>query len=86
MKYRIAIWAAVGFLVAGGWGLYFAMASKDNPIPSVVKTMARVTCPIAIAGMHYPLSLYWVLLVNAATYAMVGLLVETLRQRLHHAT
>jgi hypothetical protein len=26
-----------------------------------------------------------VILANAATYALVGLIVETLRQRLHHA-
>ncbi|HXZ79805.1 MAG TPA: hypothetical protein VEG30_07745, partial [Terriglobales bacterium] len=73
------------FLVAGGWGLYFALANKDNPIPTIVNTLSRVTCPIAIAGMHVPISLYWVLLVNAATYALVGLVVEALRQKLHHA-
>lgn len=85
MKYRIAVWAAVGFLVAGGWGLYFALANKDNPIPTIAYTLMRVTCPIAIAGMYVPISLYWTLLVNAATYALVGLIVEALRQKLHHA-
>jgi hypothetical protein len=29
MKYRIAIWAAAGFLVASGWAAYFFVASKD---------------------------------------------------------
>ena len=87
MKYRILIWAGVGFLIAGCWGLYFAMANKDNPIDPIVNTLARITCPIAIASsyFHFPISLYWVLVVNAATYALVGLMVETLRQKMHHA-
>ena len=87
MKYRISIWAGVGFLVAGCWGLYFAMANKDNLINPMVNALARITCPVAIASLyfHFPISLYWVLVVNAATYALVGFMVETLRQKLHHA-
>ena len=87
MKYRIAIWAAAGFLIAGCWGLYFAVANKNNPIDPIVNTLARTSCPVAIAGsyFHIPLSLYWVLVGNAVTYALAGLIVETLRQRLHHA-
>src|SRR5208337_2577689 len=42
------------------------------------------TCPIALLS-SYPIRLYWVLLANTATYALVGLVVETLRQRLRHA-
>jgi hypothetical protein len=84
MKYRIAMWASAGLLVAGGWGLYFAWVSKDIPIAPIVYTLARVTCPVAIAGEHFPLSLYLVLAANAATYAVVGLVVETLRRQLSH--
>jgi hypothetical protein len=86
MKNRIAIWAGVGFLVAGCWAVYFAIASKDNPISPIVNTLARITCPIAAAGAHFPISVYWVLIVNAATYALVGVIVETLRQKLRQAT
>jgi len=46
-------------------------------------TLACLTCPITPAH-HYPLSLYVVLLANAATYALVGALVETIRQ--HYQT
>jgi len=84
MKYRIAMWASAGFLVAGCWGLYFAVRSKDIPIEPLVYTLARFTQPIAVLS-SYPLSLYLVLFANAATYALVGLIVETLRQHLHHA-
>ena len=86
MRYRIALWAAVGFLVAGCWGLYFAWANKDNPIPPIANTLARISCPIAIAGVHYSIGVYWVLVINAATYTLVGVIVETLRRKLHPAT
>jgi len=48
-------------------------------------TLINLTCPISIAGIHYPISLYEVLAANTITYALVGLIVETLRHRLHHA-
>ncbi len=85
MKYRIAIWAAAGYLVASGWAAYFLVASKNHPIAPIVSTLVRLTCPIAIVGSHYPVSLYSALAANVATYALVGLVVETLRQRLNHA-
>jgi hypothetical protein len=80
MKYRIAIWAAAGFLVASGWAVYFLVASKDHPLEPIVATLVRLTCPIAIIGSHYPVSLYSALAANIATYAPVGLVGETLRR------
>src|ERR1035438_3331395 len=46
-----------------------------------ILTLARFTCPVVFAGsyFHFGLRFYWVLLANAATYALVGLIVETLR-------
>ena len=85
MKFRIAIWAAAGFLVASGWAVYFLLANKDLPIQPFVPTLVRLTCPIAIVGAHYPVSIYSALAANVATYALVGLVVETLRRRLIHA-
>jgi hypothetical protein len=81
MKYRIAIWAAAGFLVASGWAVYFFLANKDFPIDPLVSTLVRLTCPIAIVGSHYPVSIYAALAANVATYAVVGLMVETLRRQ-----
>jgi hypothetical protein len=40
----------------------------------IVRSLAYVTCPIALAT-HLVLSFYSVLFVNAATYALVGMLV-----------
>ena len=88
MKYRVAMWAGAGLLVAGFWALYLLMLTgipmtSDNPI----WTLVRITCPIVSAGFyfHFPIGVYWSLLANAATYALIGLIAETLRQRLNHA-
>jgi hypothetical protein len=81
MKYRIAGWASTGFLVAGCWALYFASANKDNPIEPIVYTLAGLTQPIVLAIHYFSVSFYWILLANAVTYALVGLIVETLRQK-----
>jgi hypothetical protein len=86
MKYRIAIWAAAGFLVAGGWAVYFFLANEDLPIEPLVSTLVRLTCPIAIFGGRFPVSIYSALLANVITYAVVGLVVETLRRRLNHSS
>ena len=85
MKYRIAIWAAAGFLVASGWAFYFFVRNKDLPIEPLVSTLVRLTCPIAIVGSHYPVSLYSALAANVATYAVVGLVVKTLRRQFSHS-
>jgi hypothetical protein len=85
MKYRIATWAAAGSLVASGWAAYFLVASKDHPIEPIVSTLVRLTCPVAIVGLHHPVSLYSALVANVATYALVGLVVETLRRQHNHA-
>jgi len=76
MKLRIAIWTSVGALVVVFWTLY--IATFPTPL-GIVRTLAYLTCPIALA-QHYALSFYFVLLVNAATYALVGTVVETMRR------
>jgi hypothetical protein len=85
VKYRIAGWAAAGLLVASGWAVYFFLKDKDLPIAPLVSTLVRLTCPIAIVGAHCPLSIYSALAANIATYALLGLAVETLRRRLYHS-
>ena len=85
MKYRIAIWAAAGFLVASGWAVYFFARNKELPIEPIVSVLIRLSCPIAIVGSHHPVSLYSALTVNVATYVVVGLVVETLRRQFNHS-
>ena len=85
MKYRVVMWAAAGFLVASGWAGYFLVASKDHPIEPIVSSLVRLSCPVAILGSHYAISIYSVLAANVATYALVGLLLEAVRRQLNHS-
>jgi hypothetical protein len=82
MKLRIAIWAGIGFLVAGSWGLYFAAANKDNPIGPLVYALAILSQPVAAiaSSLKFPVGLSWVVVGNAATYALIGLIVESLQR------
>jgi hypothetical protein len=83
MKYRIAMWATSGFLVAGFWAVYaFATMPTMLFVEPEIMVLIRLTCPIVAAGFyfHFGVSLYWSLVANAATYAAVGLIVESLRQ------
>jgi hypothetical protein len=50
-----------------------------------VSTLVQFTCPVAIVGSHYPISIYSALVANVATYALAGLVVETLRRQLNHS-
>jgi hypothetical protein len=85
MKYRILMWAGAGFLIAGFWALY-ALSTTPPALTSAdpMMTLVRLTCPIALFS-SFPIRVYWVLLANAATYALVGLVVEILRRQLKHA-
>lgn len=77
---RIALWACAGLLVAGAWVLYvFATSPNTNERMQDVRILAALTCPITIVRTH-PISLYEVLIANAVTYALVGLIVEMLRR------
>ena len=81
MKLRIAIWAGVGALVVVLWTLYIS-ATSPTPLGNLW-TLAYLTCPVTLAR-HYALSFYFVVLFNAATYALVGTVVETIRQQHKH--
>jgi hypothetical protein len=74
------MWASAGFLAAGFWALFsLAAFPSTNERLRDVWALVCLTCPVAIAGAHFPISLYEVLAVNTVTYALFGLLVETLR-------
>jgi hypothetical protein len=78
MKFRLVIWAAVGALVVILWTLYISHSSL-GPY-GFTWTLVYLTCPISLAR-HHALSFYFVLLVNAATYALVGAAVEIIMRR-----
>jgi len=80
MKLRIAIWAGVGALVVVVWRVYISV-TLSNPLGTggVGRALIYLTCPIAIISQH-PQGFYFVLLMNAAAYGLVGTVVETMRR------
>jgi hypothetical protein len=81
MKLRIAIWTGVGALVVVVWRIYIS-ATLSNPLGrgGLGRALVYLTCPIAMARQH-PQGFYFVLIANAATYALAGVAVETMRRR-----
>ncbi len=79
MKLRVAIWSVLGALVVVFWRVYISM-TLSNPLGTggVGRALAYLTCPISIASQH-PQGFYFVLAVNAVTYALVGIVAETTR-------
>ena len=57
-------------------------ASKDSPIDPVAYARACLTKPVACLVHRFPGSFYWILLANTVTYAVTGLGVSALGQRL----
>jgi len=84
MKSRIAIWATLGALVVVGWRVYIA-ATLSNPLggDSIGRALVHLTCPISIGSPPHPQGFYFVLIANAATYALAGVVVETMRRYYH---
>jgi len=87
MKVRIAVWASAGFVVAVFWAICFATLSKEVPINPIIYAVANFSCPLALIGnhFHFGVKLSWVLVTNAAFYALFGLVLEGLRRQLNHA-
>ena len=81
MKSRIAIWAALGALVVVAWGISTS-TTLSNPLgrDGLGRVLIYLTCPIAMAGQRHPQAFYFVLIANAATYALAGVVIETLRR------
>lgn len=81
---RVAKWACVGFLVSVGWGIYFANADRALRVDQVVSGLVAWTQPSAALALYVKpslsLGLASVTLANAATYALFGLIAETIRR------
>jgi hypothetical protein len=80
MKLRIAVWSGLGALVVVVWRVVIS-TTLWNPLGTggVGRALVYLTCPIAIARQH-PQGFYFVLVVNAVTYALAGVVVETTRR------
>jgi len=82
--FRITLWAGVGLLIALAWAYYFANADKAAPIAPLVGALAHWTQPAVSTVLFFDpaarIGLYGSALANAAAYALIGLLVETIRR------
>jgi len=88
MTLRLGIWAGVGALIALFWAAYLALTFPQSILSMpVVSMIAQITCPIAAASLHFHfgVKLYWVVLANAATYAIFGTFVEAIHRQVRHA-
>lgn len=85
MKRRIVIWAGAGFLVACCWVLCTFVTPADHLVmmlrEPVTEAVLFITCPVVSALRDLPLAFWWVPPINAATYALIGLIFEALRKR-----
>lgn len=89
MKRRIVIWSSAGFLVAGCWALYAFATSPEQFITNIreplMQGLLAISCPVGFAGRYFAISVWSTLAINAATYAVIGLIVEAPRRKLNHA-
>ncbi len=52
-----------------------------------ILTFVELTCPMVFASMHFNfgVSLFWSMVASIATYALLGMIVESVRLQLRHA-
>jgi hypothetical protein len=80
---RIVMWATAGFIVAVGWGFYFANANKDEPIGPTINALTSLTVPLVAVVARYgdfPIGVRTAVVANAATYALIGLILGIIRR------
>jgi len=84
MKHRIAMWASAGFVVACCWIVYTFVTPPETLGVTLreplIQALALTSCPISYAGRYFPLHFWWMPPINAATYALFGLIAEMLRR------
>ncbi len=68
-------------MVAGCWELFVLLSLPfANQRMEDVWLLAAITCPITLVR-HLPVTWSAVLIANAATYVLLGLIVEALRKK-----
>ncbi len=87
MKHKIATWAAVGFLVSGVWAILTFLTPPMTFAKPALRDLAILIQPIALVSFHFhvPMHFVEVMIANAATYGLAGLMVESLRRATHAA-
>jgi len=81
MSRRILMWAAAGFSVAAFWAAYL-LPNSIARVPAAY-ALARVSQPVVLLVSYFNVGLrfYWVALLNATTYALIGFAIEIVRRK-----
>jgi hypothetical protein len=80
MKIRIAVWALAGAIVVLAWSLCFMTIAPGRL--AELWGLVYLTIPVSLVRYQsHPGSLYTVMVINAATYALAGLAFEAVRRR-----
>ena len=79
MRRNLCMWALIGLFVACGWVLIGMVLGPAYNLGR--STILSITAPASFLGRRFPLTWYWFIVLNAATYAVVGLGAELFR---HH--
>ena len=86
MKRRVMLWAGAGFLIACCFVIYTFVVSPEQRIAAMgnplVQIFTFVSSPVIYFHLPaFPISFWWVPVINAATYATIGTIVELLRRK-----
>lgn len=79
MGRKIGIWALVGIIVACCWVVIGIVVGPSYNLGR--STLVLITAPASFLGRRVPLTFYWFILLNAATYPVVGLGIEVVRRQ-----
>lgn len=79
MGQRIGLWALLGLVIACCWVLVGIIAGPGYNLGR--STLVAITAPASLLGRRIPLAFSWFILLNAGTYAVIGLAAEGLRPR-----
>ena len=79
MRRRIGLWALSGAVIASCWVLYTLVRWPN--LGAAYATAVKITAPASLIGRSVPLAYYWFILLNAAVYALLGVLLEPIRFR-----
>jgi hypothetical protein len=81
MTRRLIFWATAGLFVGVAWVAYAFATMPDievqlSAVERSIRAVAYVTCPVIAFGFRF----YWVPPINAASYALLGFVFESIRK------
>jgi|HubBroStandDraft_1064217.scaffolds.fasta_scaffold40450_2 hypothetical protein len=79
MLKRIGLWALGGLVVAFFWFVVILIMPRGQG-PGANWLIVQISVPFLVFVRHVPITWYQSLVLNAASYACIGLLIEAIRK------